>query len=113
MWGLDRFQRPAWSTGTLIPCSFLCGISAAVFIWRGGQKTKRVAKVEERLRAALRAQDNEDLKHNAGPNYLRPNLGEKMVQVTEVEESETAIDEQMTIPSIPSSQGHKDLSPMS
>jgi len=53
MWGLNRFQRPAWSTGILIPASFLCGIVAAVFIWRGGQKTKRTKQVAERLRLAL------------------------------------------------------------
>jgi hypothetical protein len=49
----SRFDRPGWTTGTLIPASFLCGIFAAVLIWRGGQQTKRVAKVEERLKRAL------------------------------------------------------------
>lgn len=53
MWGLNRFQRPAWSTGCLIPAAFLCGILSAVFIWKGGQKTKRSAEVAEKLRAAL------------------------------------------------------------
>ena len=53
-----RFQRPAWSTGTLIPASFLCGIASAVFIWRGGQKTKRTKEVEERLRLALKIEKN-------------------------------------------------------
>jgi len=53
MWGLNRFQRPAWSTGILIPASFLCGIIAAIFIWHGGQKTKRTKEVKERLRVAL------------------------------------------------------------
>lgn len=37
----------------MIPASFLCGIIAAVFIWRGGQKTKRTKQVAERLRHAL------------------------------------------------------------
>jgi hypothetical protein len=50
---LDRFQRPAWSTGTLIPCSFLCGILAAVFIWKGGQETRRTEEVKKRLLVAL------------------------------------------------------------
>ena len=54
MWSLNRFERPAWSTGILIPASFLCGIASAVFIWRGGQKTKRTKEVEERLRLALK-----------------------------------------------------------
>ncbi|PPQ99078.1 hypothetical protein CVT24_003638 [Panaeolus cyanescens] len=53
MWGMDRFRRPAWSTGILIPASFLCGIAAAILIWRGGERTKRVEEVKERLRAAL------------------------------------------------------------
>lgn len=53
MWGLNRFQRPAWSTAILIPASFLCGIAAAVVIWKGGDRTKRVEEVRERLRAAL------------------------------------------------------------
>ncbi|KAJ7228563.1 hypothetical protein GGX14DRAFT_692535 [Mycena pura] len=53
MWSLDRFQRPAWSTGILIPASFLCGIMSAVFIAVGGAHTKRIEKVKERLRAAL------------------------------------------------------------
>lgn len=50
---LFSFQRPAYSTGILIPASFLCGIAAAGLIWRGGQKTKRTKEVEERLRQAL------------------------------------------------------------
>jgi len=76
MWGLNRFQRPAWSTGTLIPASFLCGIMAAVFIWRGGQKTKRTKQVEERLRLVL-AMDQDD-NSDASPNEGHLN-GEKKV----------------------------------
>ncbi|KAF5387704.1 hypothetical protein D9615_000499 [Tricholomella constricta] len=99
MWGLDRFQRPAWSTGILIPCSFLCGIFAAVFIWRGGQKTKRVAEVAERLRAALAADDDHqpdgDAKYS-NPRSTAPEL-EKLTE--DVEECEMAVDEHMTIPS--------------
>lgn len=53
MWGLNRHQRPAWSTGILIPASFLCGIGAGVLIWRGGVKTKKTAAVEDKLRQAL------------------------------------------------------------
>ncbi|KAF8525324.1 hypothetical protein JB92DRAFT_1319962 [Gautieria morchelliformis] len=56
MWSMNRFQRPAWTTGTLIPASFLCGIIAAILIWRGGQKTKRTKAVEETLRTALEAE---------------------------------------------------------
>ncbi|KAG8742573.1 hypothetical protein FRC10_001238 [Ceratobasidium sp. 414] len=50
---IDLFQRPAWTTGTLIPASFLCGIAAGVLIWRGGNQTKKVKEVEQRLREAL------------------------------------------------------------
>ncbi|KAG9126475.1 hypothetical protein FRC07_003291 [Ceratobasidium sp. 392] len=53
MWSMNRFQRPAWTTGTLIPASFLCGIAAGVLIWRGGNQTKKVKEVEQRLREAL------------------------------------------------------------
>ncbi|KAG9073897.1 hypothetical protein FRC06_011084 [Ceratobasidium sp. 370] len=52
MWSMNR-QRPAWTTGTLIPASFLCGIAAGVLIWRGGNQTKKVKEVEQRLREAL------------------------------------------------------------
>lgn len=50
---LSRFRRPAWSTGTLIPASFLCGIASAIFIARGSAKTKRTQVVKDKLRAAL------------------------------------------------------------
>ncbi|KAG8679255.1 hypothetical protein FRC08_017102, partial [Ceratobasidium sp. 394] len=53
MWSMNRFQRPAWTTGTLIPASFLCGIAAGVLIWRSGNQTKKVKEVEQRLREAL------------------------------------------------------------
>ncbi|KAF8076500.1 hypothetical protein FPV67DRAFT_1664763 [Lyophyllum atratum] len=99
MWGLDRFQRPAWSTGILIPCSFSCGIAAAVFIWRGGRKTRRVAEVEERLRAAL--SDTNDHQSNGNAKYTasRPAPAEKMERLPEgIEESEMVVDEHMTIP---------------
>jgi len=53
MWGFDRYDRPPWTTGILIPLSFLCGIGAGVFITRGGNKTKKTVEVEKRLRDAL------------------------------------------------------------
>ena len=48
-----RFQRPPWTTGSLIPLSFLCGIASAILIWRGGQKTKRTKEIREKLRRVL------------------------------------------------------------
>ncbi|KAA1466329.1 hypothetical protein DENSPDRAFT_831143 [Dentipellis sp. KUC8613] len=56
-WGLDRFQRPVWTTAILIPGAFLCGIASGVYIWRGSQKTKRTEQVERYLRDALRMDD--------------------------------------------------------
>ncbi|KNZ81532.1 hypothetical protein J132_00498 [Termitomyces sp. J132] len=98
MWGLDRFQRPAWSTGILIPCGFLSGIAAALLIWRGGQKSKRVAEVEERLRAALIASDDVIPQQQTGyPPQLR--YARRLTNVSEgLEEPEIRIDEHMTIP---------------
>ncbi|RDB22557.1 hypothetical protein Hypma_010075 [Hypsizygus marmoreus] len=101
MWGLDRFQRPAWSTGILIPASFLCGILAAVFIWRGGQKTKRVAEVEERLRAALAADTPTYATGSDGsrPASIRLSGAEiPRAAVEKVQDPETAVDEHMTVP---------------
>lgn len=53
MWSMNRFNRPAWTTGLLIPLAFGCGIFSGVLIWRGGKKTKRTERVEERLRRVL------------------------------------------------------------
>lgn len=55
-----RFERPAWTTGILIPASFLCGIGAAIVIWRGTERAKRVEAVTEKLRAALAGSANKD-----------------------------------------------------
>ncbi|SJL01855.1 uncharacterized protein ARMOST_05179 [Armillaria ostoyae] len=60
-------SRPAWTTGSLIPASFLCGIMSAVFIARGSAKTKRKSVVEERLRAALAMQYHDDDHPSAEP----------------------------------------------
>ncbi|KAG6873748.1 hypothetical protein C0995_011567 [Termitomyces sp. Mi166 len=92
------FERPAWSTGILIPCGFLSGIAAAFLIWRGGHKTKRVAEVEERLRAALTA--NDDIpQHQTGYPPPRRRPTRKMTNLSEgLEEPEIRIDEHMTIP---------------
>ncbi|KAK8849411.1 hypothetical protein IAR55_004743 [Kwoniella newhampshirensis] len=53
MWGMNWHVRPAWTTGTLIPCSFLCGIGAAVLIWQGSVRTKKNVEVSQKLREAL------------------------------------------------------------
>jgi hypothetical protein len=120
MWGLNRFQRPAWSTGTLIPASFLCGIIAIIFIWRGNQKTKRTKEVEQRLRMALAmdqghydeipASPEEDLRPSrarngsatekgvvAGANASGPLFSQEK-NMENLNDRDTAIDEHMTIP---------------
>jgi len=55
MWGYATHyhDRPAWSTGTFMPCSFLAGIGAAVLIWKGGERSKKKREVEEKLLAAF------------------------------------------------------------
>jgi len=59
MWGLNRFERPGWTTASLIPLAFGCGIISGIFIWRGGKKTKRTGRVEERLRRALEIDESQ------------------------------------------------------
>ncbi|KAK7061818.1 hypothetical protein R3P38DRAFT_2831728 [Favolaschia claudopus] len=126
MWGLDRFQRPAWSTGILIPASFLCGIGAAIMIAIGGNHTKRVEKVKERLRAALAmehpaygaAESDAALLQNGGGDttdtekkattsngHAGGSSGVVQLQqpqqkrtVSETVEAETALDERMVVP---------------
>jgi len=73
MWSMDRFQRPAWTTGVLLPLAFACGILSGVFIWRGGKKTKRTERVEERLRRAL---EMDDLDHGNQPDGVMARLQE-------------------------------------
>ncbi|KAI9466894.1 hypothetical protein BJY52DRAFT_1235073 [Lactarius psammicola] len=59
MWSMNRFERPAWTTGLLIPLAFGCGIFSGVLIWRGGKKTKRTERVEERLRRVLEMDESQ------------------------------------------------------
>lgn len=63
MWSMNRFERPAWTTGSLIPASFLCGIISAVLIWRGGQLTRRTKQIENTLRTALAVDKCDGLLH--------------------------------------------------
>ncbi|KAH8999236.1 hypothetical protein EDB92DRAFT_1833147 [Lactarius akahatsu] len=59
MWSMNRFDRPAWTTGLLIPLALGCGIASGVLIWRGGKKTKRTERVEERLRRVLQMDESQ------------------------------------------------------
>ena len=63
---MNRFERPGWTTGVLLPLAFGCGILSGIFIWRGGKKTKRTERVEERLRLALEMDDLEHANHPDG-----------------------------------------------
>lgn len=58
-------DRPAWTTGTLIPLGFISGIGAAVLIWKGGERCKKTKEVEAHLREAL-AQEKAILKARYG-----------------------------------------------
>jgi len=91
MWGLNRFERPAWTTATLITFSFLCGIFAGVFTWRGGAKTKRVKEVEKRLRDALDEADDKEPRDIL--DSVAPINGEKSPLV-----SEPVVEEIMMVP---------------
>ncbi|KAI0353601.1 hypothetical protein OH77DRAFT_1427291 [Trametes cingulata] len=71
MWGLDRFQRPAWTTGTTLPAAFIAGIIAGVLIYWGGRKTRRTEQVEERLRMALKMEHE---RHEASSNVPAINV---------------------------------------
>ncbi|KAJ6485159.1 hypothetical protein C8R47DRAFT_1130956 [Mycena vitilis] len=112
MWSLDRFQRPAWSTGILIPASFLCGILSGVFIAIGGNHTKRIEKVKERLRAALAmdhpatygAESDVDTRQNGSADaHTEKKRTDEHASIQRAEsdgllEAETALDERMVVP---------------
>ncbi|THV08448.1 hypothetical protein K435DRAFT_11158 [Dendrothele bispora CBS 962.96] len=111
MWGLNRFERPPWSTGILIPASFLCGIISAVFIARGGSKTKRTKVVKEKLQAALNTEYNNTQNANGmNQSTLQSNgrtvtgdfvpQNEKEANHGPVLDDAAVIDEHMTVPQI-------------
>lgn len=59
MWGYNRFNRPAWMTGVLIPLSFLCMIVASILIWKGAEWTKRKTEVSAAVWKMLKADQEE------------------------------------------------------
>lgn len=118
MWSLNRFQRPAWSTGILIPASFLCGIGSAIMIAVGSKSTKRTEEVEERLKAVLA----NELSRQRAEGVVKPKLSTSnlsgagtMQRVDEgveeppedekklfpAHEVETMVDEHMTVSQVP------------
>lgn len=66
MWGYATHyrDRPAWTTGTFMPISFLAGIASAIMIWKGGEKSKKQREVEEKLLEAF-ARDIDEQVHLA------------------------------------------------
>jgi hypothetical protein len=98
---LPSFQRPPWSTGSLIPASFLCGILSGVFIWKGGQKTKRIDKVRERLRAALAMEHPYGYGTDTEADETAMTVGatgQISIDKKGIAGGETEVDERMTIP---------------
>ena len=95
-----RFQRPPWSTGILIPASFLCGITAAVLIWRGGEKTKRVEEVRSRLRATLAEKQlpGGNLTHTSNREVGSQTAMLANARENDINHSTKLIDKQETVP---------------
>jgi hypothetical protein len=79
MWALNRFQRPAWTTSVLILFAFTCGIISGILIWRGGKKTKRTERVEERLRRVL---EMDELQHALAPETVLGKLQDAIARRT-------------------------------
>ncbi len=76
---MNRFQRPAWTTALLIPLAFGCGIISGILIWRGGKKTKRTERVEERLRRVL---EMDELAHALAPESVLAKLQDAITRRT-------------------------------
>ncbi|KAI9512233.1 hypothetical protein F5148DRAFT_1164993 [Russula earlei] len=79
MWSMDRFERPGWATALLILLAFGCGIASGVMIWRGGKKTKRTGRVEERLRRALEMDESQ---HALAPDSVLAKLQDAITRHT-------------------------------
>ena len=73
----------------LISARFLCGVTAAVLIWRGGENSKRVEEVRSRLLAALA--EKHPLDRPLGQNHTgnsRPEVVSQTVMVTNIREKD-------------------------
>ena len=68
-----------------------------MLIWRGGQKTKRVAEVEERLRAALAAENHIRIIDTEKEGNKSP-PAQTIDQTEQLDNGELQVDEYMTIP---------------
>jgi hypothetical protein len=79
MWSMNRFQRPAWTTSILILLAFSCGIISGILIWRGGKRTKRTERVEERLRRVL---EMDELGHALAPESVLSKLQDAIARRT-------------------------------
>ncbi|KAL0572041.1 hypothetical protein V5O48_009919 [Marasmius crinis-equi] len=113
MWS-QAFERPPWTTGTLIPASFLCGIFSAVFIARGSAKSKRTKEVKEKLLASLAMEQQAHHAEDTSPTNRAPagndsssataNPEEKAtllhVEAQKDNDLEPVVEEHMTVPSL-------------
>jgi len=63
----------------LILFAFTCGIISGILIWRGGKKTKRTERVEERLRRVL---EMDELQHALAPETVLGKLQETIARRT-------------------------------
>lgn len=75
-----------------------------MFIWRGGQKTKRVAEVEERLRAALTDEtpnpETEGAEKYSSSDRTPTPTAQPTNPAVEFKEEEKVVDEHMTVPAL-------------
>jgi hypothetical protein len=69
----------AWTTGCLIPASFLCGIAAAVLIFKGTARSKKTAEVEKKLRDGLGMSSDADAEED-GQSRSSGEEGKRRVQ---------------------------------
>ena len=63
----------------LILFAFTCGIISGILIWRGGKKTKRTERVEERLRRVL---EMDELQHAVAPDSVLAKLQDAITRRT-------------------------------
>ncbi|RDW67061.1 hypothetical protein BP5796_09810 [Coleophoma crateriformis] len=68
MWGLSRFERPAWGTGCLIPVARIAAAARGCMIWLEGKKVKKIegVPVSEEDLEILRGMREHDTLRSAG-----------------------------------------------
>lgn len=46
MWGMDRYERPPWTTGLFIACACIIAAAGGIAAFKEGKKVKRVEGVD-------------------------------------------------------------------